>query len=137
MRSVNMKKLKCLNEFNNLFILSLIVFVSFPIIAQVASPSKILLTFSEPMSRESIFDPANYKVIANENIPVEVTKVGVIEGDSAVVLFINKKDNWLSFQITVHNLKDKAGNLINAQKNQANFGTNLAKNTSVTLVGNK
>lgn len=137
MRSVNLKILGWLDSSKKLLITLLIVFISFPVLAQVAVPAKILVTFSEPMSRESIFDPANYKVIANENIPVEIISVGVVKGDSAVVLFIDKKDDWLSFKITVNNLRDKAGNLINAQKNQANFEINLAKNTSVTLVGDK
>ncbi|HCY75147.1 MAG TPA: hypothetical protein DHV28_04445 [Ignavibacteriales bacterium] len=137
MRYVNLNLQRWLNSSKRLLITVLIVFMGFPVLAQVAAPSKILLTFSEPMSRESIFDPANYNVIANENVPVEIISVGVVKGDSAVVLFINKKDEWLSFKITVNNLRDKAGNLINAQKNQAEFEVNLAKNTSVTLVGDK
>ncbi|MBE0539653.1 MAG: hypothetical protein IH620_08070 [Ignavibacterium sp.] len=137
MRYVNLNLQRWLISSKRLLITVLIVFMGFPVLAQVAAPSKILLTFSEPMSRESIFDPANYNIIANENIPVEIISVGVVKGDSAVVLFINKKDEWLSFKITVNNLRDKAGNLINAQKNQAEFEVNRAKNTSVTLVGDK
>ena len=101
----------------------LIAAVSFPVSAQLLSPSKILLTFSEPMSRDSIFDPGNYSVTANGNIPVEVIKVGLVEGDSAVVLFIHKEDDWYNFQIAVRNLKDKAGNLISDEKNNAEFRT--------------
>ena len=102
--------------------------MSFLVTAQQASPSKILLTFSEPMSRETIFDPGNYSVTTNGNIPVEVIKVGLVEGDSAVVLFINKEDDWNNFQITVHNLKDKAGNLISDEKNYAEFTTAFTTN---------
>ena len=98
-----------------------IVMMSFLVSAQQASPSKILLTFSESMSRETIFNPGNYSVTANGDILVEVIKVGLVEGDSAVVLFIHKEDDWYSFQITVHNLKDKAGNLISDENNYAEF----------------
>ena len=129
--------LRCLNGYKELLVILLIVVINFPVLAQVATPSKILLNFSEPMSRESIFDPANYQVIANEKIPVEVIKVGLVEGDSAVVLYINKENDWSSFRITVHNLKDKAGNLINTEKNNANIETILTENTSVELLGDK
>ena len=128
---------RCLNGYKELFAILLIVVINFPVLAQAAFPSKILLTFSEPMARETIFDPANYQVIANENIPVEVIKVGLVEGDSSVVLFISKENNWLSFQITVHNLKDKAGNLINTEKNYANIQTEITDNSSVELLGDK
>ena len=94
-----------LSGYKKLLVMILITVISFPVSAQLIAPSKILLTFSEPMSRETIFDPANYLVIANDNITVKVIKVGLVEGDSSVVLFIDKEDEWISFQITVHNLK--------------------------------
>ena len=119
-----------------LLIVLFVLIISFPVSAQLLSPSKILLTFSEPMSRETIFDPANYQLIANDNILVEVIKVGLVEGDSAVVLFFDKDEEWISFQITVHNLKDKAGNLINADKNVADVGNNLRRTVPVTLLDN-
>ena len=123
-----------LSGYKKLLIALFIVAISFPVSAQLLSPSKILLTFSEPMSRETIFDPANYQVIANDNILVEVIKVGLVEGDSSVVLFFDKDEEWISFQITVHNLKDKAGNLINADKNVADVGNNLRRTVPVTLL---
>jgi hypothetical protein len=126
-----------LSGYKKILITLLIVVISFPVSAQLLSPSKILLTFSEPMSRETIFDPDNYKVIANGNTSVKVIKVGLVQGDSAVVLFIDKEDDWLSFKITVHNLKDKAGNLINTENNVADFQTDLVKKTPVTLMDAK
>ena len=122
--------------YKKLLIVLFVLIISFPVSAQLLSPSKILLTFSEPMSRETIFDPANYQLIANDNILVEVIKVGLVEGDSAVVLFFDKDEEWISFQITVHNLKDKAGNLINADKNVADVGNNLRRTVPVTLLDN-
>jgi len=133
---VNVPIRQWLYGYKKLLIALFIVTISFPVSAQLLSPSKILLTFSEPMSRETIFDPANYQLIANDNILVEVIKVGLVEGDSAVVLFFDKDEEWISFQITVHNLKDKAGNLINADKNVADVGNNLRRTVPVTLLDN-
>ena len=125
-----------MSGYKKLLIILFIVTMSFPVSAQLLSPSKILLNFSEPMSRETIFDPANYIVTANDNIPVEVIKVGVVEGDSSVVLFFDKNEEWINFKITVHNLKDKAGNLINADKNVADVGNTLRRTEPVTLLDN-
>ena len=52
------------------------------------------------------------------------------------MLFFDKDEEWISFQITVHNLKDKAGNLINADKNVADVGNNLRRTVPVTLLDN-
>lgn len=79
----------------------------------------ILLTFSEPMSKDGIFDINNYEVLANDNVPVKIYKVGVVENDTAVVLYIEKNDKWKNFSIKVSNLKDLAGNLLNYNKNFA------------------
>ncbi len=129
--------IRALSGYKKLLVTLLIFTISFPVSAQLFSPSKILLTFSEPMSRENIFDPANYAVTANNNISVEVIKVGIVKGDSAVVLFFDKKDEWISFKIIVHNLKDRAGNLINADKNEAEVNNNLMKRVPLTLLDNK
>jgi hypothetical protein len=124
----------CVQVNKGLLIMLLGISISLPVLAQQETQLKILLSFSEPMSRDSIFVPGNYEVIANGNIPVEVIKVGVVEGDTAVVLFINKEENWLSFQVTVHNLKDKAGNLINEEKNHGDFTATHTKNKLVKLI---
>lgn len=79
----------------------------------------ILITFSEPMSKEGIFDINNYKVIANGNEQARIYKVGVVEGDTAVVLYIEKNYEWKTFKIYVSNLKDLAGNLINDERDFA------------------
>jgi len=131
---VNVKIKGWFTGYKKLLVIILIMAISHPVSAQLLSPSKILLTFSEPMSRETIFDPDNYKVTANDNISVKVIKVGLVEGDSSVVLFINKDDDWYNFTIVVHNLKDKAGNLINVEKNVADINTMLIRNTPVTVL---
>ena len=79
----------------------------------------ILLTFSEPMSKEGIFDINNYEIIANGNEQAKIYKVGVVEGDTAVVLYIEKNYEWKTYTIKVSNLKDLAGNLINDERNFA------------------
>jgi hypothetical protein len=77
----------------------------------------ILVTFSEPMSKDGIFDINNYEVLANDNVPVKIYKVGVVENNTAVVLYIEKNSEWKNFTIKVSNLKDLAGNLLNYNKN--------------------
>ncbi len=79
----------------------------------------ILVTFSEPMSKDGIFDINNYEVIANGNEQVRIYKVGMVEGGTAVVLYIEKNYEWETFKIYVSNLKDLAGNLINDERNFA------------------
>jgi hypothetical protein len=134
---VKVESRRLLVGYKGLFVMLLIVALSSSVSAQAGSPSKILLTFSRQMSRENIFDPANYKVTANENIPVEIIKVGLVKGDSSVVLFFNKEAGWLSLQITVKNLKDKAGNFISNEKNFAEIILALHKNTPVTILSDK
>ena len=80
---------------------------------------KILVSFSEPMSKDGIFDINNYEVIANGNDPVKIYKVGMVEGNTAVVLYIENNYEWETYKIYVSNLKDLAGNLINDEKNFA------------------
>jgi len=52
-------------------------------------------------------------------LQVKIYKVGVVEGDTAVVLYIEKNYEWETFKIYVSNLKDLAGNLINDERNFA------------------
>lgn len=81
--------------------------------------SKVLVKFNEPMSREGIFDIANYKIICEDNQELKIYKVGVVEGDTAVVLFTEKHQAGKAYRIIVSNLKDKAGNLISQENNYA------------------
>ncbi len=83
--------------------------------------SKVLLRFNEPMSKEGIFDINNYRVIDESGKELKVYKVGVVEGDTAVVLFTESHLKGKLYTITVFNLKDKAGNPINEQHNYASY----------------
>ena len=79
----------------------------------------ILLFFSEPMSKEGIFDINNYEVIANGNSHARIFKVRVVGGDTAVVFYIEKNYKWKTYTIEVLKLKDLSGNTINYKKNFA------------------
>jgi len=104
-----------------LILLTLFAFLATP--ASLAQSdennSMLLITFSEPMSKDGIFDINNYEVIANGNEKVRIYKVGMVEGDTAVVLYIEKNYEWKTYTIKVSNLKDLAGNSINHKKNFA------------------
>jgi hypothetical protein len=86
---------------------------------QTNDTSKVAITFSEPMSRNGIFDVNNYIVLKDHVIPVKVYKVGIAAGDSTVVLFTEKYSPTSTYKVIVNNLRDKAGNLINRQFNFA------------------
>jgi hypothetical protein len=81
--------------------------------------SQVKLTFSEPMSRDGIFDVNNYLVLKDLVTPVQVYKVGIAQGDSIVVLFTEKYSETSTYKVIVNNLKDLAGNLINREFNFA------------------
>ena len=104
-----------------LILLALFAFLTTP--ASLAQSDEdaymILVTFSEPMSKEGIFNIDNYEVIANRNEQVRIYKVGMVEGNTAVVLYIEKNYEWKTYTIKVSNLKDLAGNHINHKKNFA------------------
>jgi len=83
--------------------------------------SMLLITFSEPMSKDGIFDINNYEVLANDNVPVKIYKVGIVENQTAVVLYIEKIYEAETYTIKVSNLKDLAGNTISYNKNFASI----------------
>lgn len=103
-----------------LFITFLIFLFSFEAQPQsVTDTSKILLRFSEPMSRTGIFDISNYTILKDDSIQVRIFKIGVVPGDTAIVLFTEKQIPNSKYKVIIHNLKDKAGNLINENHNVA------------------
>lgn len=64
------------------------------------------------MSREGIFDISNNKILCEDNHELKIYKVGLVEGDTAVVLFTETHKPSKAYRIIFSNLKDKAGNLI-------------------------
>lgn len=83
--------------------------------------AKVLVRFNEPMSREGIFDVSNYKIIDQDDNEIKIYKVGVVEGDTAVVLFTETHLSGKEYKVIVSNLKDKAGNIINQENNFAKY----------------
>jgi hypothetical protein len=105
-----------------LFFLTIILLNSIEIYSQQSNDtSKVLLRFNEPMSREGIFDISNYQIINVDSIEIRIFKVGIVQGDSAVVLFTEKSLVDKPVQIIVNNLKDKSGNVISENHNLASI----------------
>lgn len=108
-------------KFIKIIFLTTLIFTLSDSFAQVIShdTSKVLVKFNEPMSKEGIFDISNYKILCEDNHELKIYKVGVVEGDTAVVLFTEKHQPGKAYRIIVSNLKDKAGNLISQENNYA------------------
>lgn len=79
---------------------------------QMADTSKVLVKFNEPMSRDGIFNTDNYMIYRDDNTPIAIYKVGIVAGDTAVVLYTEKYVPHSSYKIIINNLRDKSGNLI-------------------------
>lgn len=79
---------------------------------QSTDTSMVLLKFNEPMSRDGIFNTDNYTIYGDDSTPIAIYKVGIVPGDTAVVLYTEKHVAQSSYKIIVNNLRDKAGNLI-------------------------
>ncbi len=102
--------------------LLLFAFISVNLLAQQASDtSKVLVTFSEPMSLDGIFDVNNYSIFRDDNTPVRIYKVGVVRGDSVVVLFTEKQSKSKSYKLIISNLKDKSGNIISESRKMVTY----------------
>ncbi len=79
---------------------------------QCMDTSKVLVKFNEPMSHDGIFDTNNYTLYQDNEIPIAIYKVGVVAGDTAVVLYTEKYNPQSSYRLIINNLKDKSGNVI-------------------------
>ncbi|MEO8232228.1 MAG: Ig-like domain-containing protein [Ignavibacteriota bacterium] len=79
---------------------------------QTTDTSRVLVRFNEPMSRDGIFNPDNYTIFRDDSTPIAIYKVGVVPGDTAVVLYTEKHIPQSSYKIIVNNLRDKTGNMI-------------------------
>ena len=88
---------------------------------EMPDTSKVLLKFSEPMSRDGIFNINNYIIYHEDDTLVEIYKVGIVPGDSAVVLFTEKHTPQASYKIIIQNLKDKSGNIISENHRIASY----------------
>ena len=79
---------------------------------QTSDTSKVLVKFNEPMSRDGIFNIGNYAIFKDETTPIAIYKVGIVPGDTAIVLYTEKHSPQSSYKIIINNLKDKSGNVI-------------------------
>ncbi len=95
-----------------LFIICFSIFSNLTFAQHLSDTSKVLLSFSEPMSHEGIFDTNNYQILKDDAILIKIFKVGVAAGDSLIVLFTEKQPPKSSYRIIINNLRDKAGNII-------------------------
>ena len=92
---------------------TLVIFYTIEIYSQqIPDTSKVLVKFNEPMSRDGIFDINNYVIYKDEATQISIYKVGIVSGDTAVVLFTEKHFPQSTYKIIINNLKDKSGNLI-------------------------
>lgn len=90
--------------------------------------SYILLKFSEKLSYEGIFNPGNYSVIVDGSESVTIYKVGIVQGDTAVVLYTNYIDDKEIIAVHAYNLKDKSGNSLNEERNFVEINLSHKKN---------
>lgn len=79
---------------------------------QSGDTSKVLIRFSEPISREGIFDIRNYQIIKDDSTTIKIFKVGVANDDRFIVLFTEKQNPNSSYRVIINNIKDKTGHLI-------------------------
>lgn len=104
------------------FIILLVIITVFTKTAftqQNSDTSKVLVTFSEPISHDGIFDIHNYQIYREDSTPIKIFKVGVVKGDKVIVLFTEKQSPNFKYKIFINNLKDKAGNLISESHRMA------------------
>lgn len=86
-----------------------------------AQEQQLQLVFSEKMNRAKLFDVKNYTVYDNKLNEIGIHKIGVAQGDSIVVLFLNPLNYKTDYIVRVQNLTDVAGNLIDPKHNNAWF----------------
>ncbi len=95
------------------FLIILLALSSHELFAQqMSDTSRVLVKFNEPMSRDGIFNTSNYTIFRDDETQIAVYKVGVVAGDTAVVLYTEKYVPESSYKLIINNLRDKAGNII-------------------------
>lgn len=96
-------------------LLNFILFTLIFCLYATAQEQKIILRFSEPMDKETLLLKSNYNLFDESMNAITINKIGVVQGDTAVVIFTDFLNYKTNFVIRVQNVKDKAGNLINEQ----------------------
>lgn len=93
---------------------------------------KIRLDFSEPMQRAELWINNNYTVFDTSLAETTIRDVGILPGDSAVVVYVDHLWYKTEFAIRVFNVKDTAGNVINPGKNSGWFFFNGFDSTLIS-----
>lgn len=88
--------------------------------------TQVLLSFNEPVNEEGT-DPLNFVLLPN----LVVTNVEFSQHRTQVVLTTLPQSAGTNYTVTVSNVEDDAGNLIDASANVATFSVNLAGGSSV------
>lgn len=91
------------------FFLLLILMIGFA----YSQEQMVLVTFSEPMDRTTLFNADNWTVYDESLNPVNINRIGVAGNDSLVVVYLPFLSYKTNFIVRVTDVKDKAGNLIN------------------------
>ena len=87
-----------------------------------ADTNFIRMFFSEPMENAGLFDKTKYKAIGNSGDTLEIYEVLYVPIDdyeSVVIITNGFSGNSSEYIVSVINVSDKAGNLINQEKNFA------------------
>lgn len=79
---------------------------------QMDDTSKVIVQFNEPMSRDGIFNTDNYTIFRDDEIPIAIYKIGIVDSDTAIVLYTEKHSPQSTYKLIINNLRDKAGNII-------------------------
>ena len=74
---------------------------------------KLLVTFSEPMDRTTLFEINNWTVYDESLNEISIHRIGIAGNDSLVVVYLPFLSYKTNFIVRVIDVKDKAGNLIN------------------------
>jgi len=102
-----------------MWILFLLCFTCSVIAQDTLYTHRILLTFNEPMLRLELFNVNNYTVFDDSLNEVDIHAVGVVEGDTAVVIYAEFLTYKTDYAIRVFNVTDTSNNVVNSEKNTA------------------
>lgn len=77
-----------------------------------AQEQMVMVTFSEPMDRATLFDIDNWAVYDENLNSISIHRIGIAGNDSLAVIYLPFLSYKTNFTVRVQNVKDKAGNII-------------------------
>lgn len=98
--------------------------------------SIMLLEFSEPMSKDSLFYVGNYSIVDQDNNSYKIYKVGIVknidsvevEEATLIALIAERLPYRKEYTVTANNLKDLAGNKLGDLNKAWHFFNGFAPN---------